>query len=640
MTEKPKQTNYGLLHGPTINRDRFLELYKKHELVHVKSLTEPSIEVDLLNHLRTLHSKFPAELEETFNFESLWGGDPASASGPSRMLPKPEDLSAFLGFSSGYPSCFYISVIVQDNTELLDLFFDPLPFRDPVELGLFHDNCVWFFLGQAKECNGQGRAEHRDFIASDGSWHVQLRSTKVWHVRRRAEEESIAIAVEPGDMIFINTREWLHRTVLQRNDIALNVSYARDFWIEEKAMQIAQAGGERAGKTNLENPWAKGRVKAGETVYTEAARFIVHDVDALAMSVFCHECGQPVVDLATEKRVADGEMSRFELVQTGLRTSSPLVDPTTRRLFCSKRCFDVTREKPFVSAHCRDGLKNELFYSLLLSGHFELLSMACTAFVQQYRADEGLLQMAEVEEENVNEKKETGTSYVMHETSLEELPFKLSPSLEVVETQTRRVRIGMRVTGFSGVVVESKASLEEFIQEANEQRKDLSANVTGFKEFDWTWTGLELEFDGPVRVDDHEMSRRKWMDSAFALLLKVVDVPTEDIAKEKQRFEKLERLFRFNLRRVASLGLLGFYPTISRIHVGRASEANCRLRFDDAPNRPATVVAIRDIPEGQDFILSMDEDEEEEKPHHRGPEDVQQHSKCEVQPTKRPRLVT
>jgi len=97
-----------------------------------------------------------------------------------------------------------------------------------------HMDRAWVFAGRNGKTRGgggggggslAGRAEHTDDVAVAGTWHVQLRGTKLWSVRpclgaRGAPwgtDEALlppprTILCEPGDVLVINTRTWWHAT--------------------------------------------------------------------------------------------------------------------------------------------------------------------------------------------------------------------------------------------------------------------------------------------------------------------------------------------------------------------------------------------------------------------------------------------
>ena len=621
---------FGILQGPDVDRESFLRLYKQHELVIIKRFAKLEENVDLVDHLRDLHASFPQLLDETFNVESTQSGSHGKSSSSSSTT-----LTQMLSELSNHrPANYYISVIVQDDQSMLDKFFKPMPFSEPHPLGLFHDNCAWFFLGNAAEHDGVGRSEHRDFIASSGSWHLQLRSTKVWHVRRSAQEEAMEIPVEAGDMIFINTYVWLHRTVLKQNAKEVNASVARDFWIEKEAFLHAQGpeNSTSVHKTNVDNPWAKGDVEKGEVVFVEEAKFIVQDADELGRSTLCQTCFQPTVDRTTARQVTEGKLSRFALIQKGLSEGVPIVDEHTRMVFCSKQCQQKANSRPSV-----DPSKKDLFYHLLQSGHFEVLFLACCAFLRGYDATEHLLPSLD-KSMDTGEPSEMGRrngEYIMHEASVEDLPFRLSQELKVVKTNVDSVCVGLKVVSFADVPVSSLEELDRLVYQANEQRKELSANATGFQEFDWKWTGLPLAFDQPIMMEVESVTRRKWVQSTFALLVAVASDRAELMEQAKRRFEKLELLFRYNTRRVGEDGLNAYYEVVSKIPVGSKCESNCRVSFGQGPNRPASIIATKRIPEGQDFILL---DGERDFQYLSSSEaDQQEYSSDDAPPLKKPR---
>ena len=81
---------------------------------------------------------------------------------------------------------YYASFVVNGGAVLNDLL-SRLPFGDaPSALAAeaTHAPRAWCFAGRNYgSANVAGRAEHTDDVPQDGTWHLQLRGTKVWKVR-------------------------------------------------------------------------------------------------------------------------------------------------------------------------------------------------------------------------------------------------------------------------------------------------------------------------------------------------------------------------------------------------------------------------------------------------------------------------
>lgn len=136
----------------------------------------------------------------------------------------------------------YCSFIVQRDEELHAelLRRSPCP-QLPVASGVEYGGAVWVFVAR----NGprdeplEGRPPHTDSVSHDGTFHYQLAGVKTW----RVEREGVAHTIEccAGDVLVVDTKHWMHSTLIGPQPDGVCVSLARDIYIGRSASEPEEA---------------------------------------------------------------------------------------------------------------------------------------------------------------------------------------------------------------------------------------------------------------------------------------------------------------------------------------------------------------------------------------------------------------
>jgi len=129
---------------------------------------------------------------------------------------------------------WYASFVVEDAASSLDEVLGGvplLPASPPIAEAYAASRHAWVFVGSNESPSTlQGRPEHTDQLdeANAGTYHRQLLGVKDWFLRHRTTGVLKAVRCEAGDLFFVDTRQWYHRTELPPQD-TLSVSLAFDF---------------------------------------------------------------------------------------------------------------------------------------------------------------------------------------------------------------------------------------------------------------------------------------------------------------------------------------------------------------------------------------------------------------------------
>eukprot|EP00746_Dinoflagellata_sp_MGD_P109508 gnl/MRDRNA2_/MRDRNA2_46905_c0_seq1.p1 gnl/MRDRNA2_/MRDRNA2_46905_c0~~gnl/MRDRNA2_/MRDRNA2_46905_c0_seq1.p1 ORF type:complete len:443 (-),score=60.95 gnl/MRDRNA2_/MRDRNA2_46905_c0_seq1:487-1815(-) len=162
-------------------------------------------------------------------------------------------------------TAWYASFVLQYNRELLQSVLTALPLNtvapQPIldEYLVQHADAVWFFFGRNMDGLGplKGRVVHTDEVSHSATWHLQVAGRKVWTIRPSdelmaadglervavANGQTFTVAAEPGDLLMLNTRLWLHSTQIPNTEEAadsLSFSYARDIFFADDVKPKAQ----------------------------------------------------------------------------------------------------------------------------------------------------------------------------------------------------------------------------------------------------------------------------------------------------------------------------------------------------------------------------------------------------------------
>lgn len=194
----------------------------------------------------------------------------------------------------------YCSFLVQNDKQILEgTIQKDLPVTDILEKSEWtYGPGLWFFFGRNPQGSPplEGRKEHTDSVAHDGTWHYQLSGVKRWYLRPTEEllkqtknfgtatpnnddddddESSDAAAASfatplvvdcrEGDVLVVNTRLWWHRTEIP-DQPSPSVSYARDFYFSQEA---ADRSGAAATMSNVDGLYASKDVDVDEIIFTE-----------------------------------------------------------------------------------------------------------------------------------------------------------------------------------------------------------------------------------------------------------------------------------------------------------------------------------------------------------------------------------
>ena len=196
----------------------------------------------------------------------------------------------------------YCSFLVQHDSKVkADLLTYKLPITNlPVftTSPFSYGPCLWFFFGRTSCDNPenqnpsntaamQGRSFHTDSISHDGTWHYQLSGTKVWCLKPTEElierwkiqygksypkqYKDNRIECKEGDIFFVNTRLWWHRTDLPQSQVP-SVSYARDVYLSKRSNDVEVFGEESSNNemTNLDGIYAANAIEEGTIIFRES----------------------------------------------------------------------------------------------------------------------------------------------------------------------------------------------------------------------------------------------------------------------------------------------------------------------------------------------------------------------------------
>jgi len=184
-----------------------------------------------------------------------------------------------LGTAKAPVGPWYASFVVQKNREAFNTFVDALPLAVPPFLSghgatraARHSKAVWVFFGQNPRARPlPGRNEHTDAIAHSGTWHLQLRGSKVWTLRPTAElarrtkslrgAGRVRVRCRTGDVLCVNTRLWWHSTHIPGR-CPLSLSVARDMYLDGRQPAPCDM-------TNVEGHYATRNIPRGTVVFTE-----------------------------------------------------------------------------------------------------------------------------------------------------------------------------------------------------------------------------------------------------------------------------------------------------------------------------------------------------------------------------------
>eukprot|EP00929_Paragymnodinium_shiwhaense_P084094 TRINITY_DN44946_c0_g2_i2.p1 TRINITY_DN44946_c0_g2~~TRINITY_DN44946_c0_g2_i2.p1 ORF type:complete len:337 (-),score=48.52 TRINITY_DN44946_c0_g2_i2:423-1433(-) len=248
--------------------EAFSAAFQEHCVVLVKGCLQRKAPVGLAE-VRRLYGSHPKMVHKTFSMEGTESKDTVVAA--RRVLG---------ASSSASPAApWYASFIVQKNPAALKDFMQALPFAEPPFLKtkrsqVRHSNAVWVFVGRNSGVGPlRGRPEHTDALEHSGTWHLQLRGTKVWKIRPTDElrkrcpslksVKSVKVRCEEGDVLCINTRLWWHQTYLPGR-CGISMSIARDVRLGDMAKEQV-----KCDMTNIEGHFATRAIPKGTVVFTE-----------------------------------------------------------------------------------------------------------------------------------------------------------------------------------------------------------------------------------------------------------------------------------------------------------------------------------------------------------------------------------
>jgi len=224
--------------------------------------------------LRRIYARHPRTVKETFNLEQ----GPEALGDPARVL-------------GTFPprGAWYVSFVVQKDRRALKTLLSAMPAGTPSFLNkqstvsrgatvtppegvLRQSDAAWVFLGNNPEPHPLcGRPEHTDAIGHSGTWHLQLRGSKVWKLRPTKElirdapalrgVRQVLVRCNAGDILCLNTRLWWHQTYLP-SKCGLSLSVARDIFLDNKNSTACDM-------TNVVGRYATKRIPKGAVVLTE-----------------------------------------------------------------------------------------------------------------------------------------------------------------------------------------------------------------------------------------------------------------------------------------------------------------------------------------------------------------------------------
>jgi hypothetical protein len=270
-----------------------MEYYRDHQILLVRGDEENHRTwKDPMDGLREIwrRSKKSAKdvLRKSWSVENACGGKPEFLT--------PDALFHRMNASSS----FYVSCIAQTDASLVKEAEKLIPFETPAPPFMFagakHSEPLWFFVGynNSDQDSMVGRPEHTDVVSHSGTWHIQLAGCKRWLLRpseskewggkapRLVHGERLSIDCLQGDILFINTRLWMHHTQIPHYVSrfgTLSFSIAKDFYCDS----VVPAGGATADSwkkqrtendteefTNIETIFASRSVRKGAIVLRES----------------------------------------------------------------------------------------------------------------------------------------------------------------------------------------------------------------------------------------------------------------------------------------------------------------------------------------------------------------------------------
>lgn len=182
----------------------------------------------------------------------------------------------------------YCSFLIQNDKQVLEDTLMRLPVQTlEFVSNIKHETALWIFFGRNPPTDLSavgdldGRPEHTDSVSHDGTWHYQLSGEKIWalrpsaemkkHLRRHFSGDSdgdlcMNLRVKKGDMLVINTRLWIHRTMipLQKHP---SVSYARDFYFSAESANLPRS---EVNMMNLDGLYAVMDIDADTIIFRES----------------------------------------------------------------------------------------------------------------------------------------------------------------------------------------------------------------------------------------------------------------------------------------------------------------------------------------------------------------------------------
>ena len=222
--EEERLPNGLVCHDASLTEDEAIKLYNRDQLLWMRlSPTEPIT----FSH-QTINQQYeqdPAFFSNHFSVENPCQHDPKHLT-PSAVFGK--NTTDSISTDSG---AYYVSSILQRNSNALSRFFESVPFaKAPFLKDAYHDDGAWLFFGYNPILEEQhednisntssstsstisstnsastssstrgtkrkknsikknstppisGRPEHTDKVQHSGTWHVQLSGTKTWYVR-------------------------------------------------------------------------------------------------------------------------------------------------------------------------------------------------------------------------------------------------------------------------------------------------------------------------------------------------------------------------------------------------------------------------------------------------------------------------
>ena len=178
----------------------------------------------------------------------------------------------------------YCSFLIQHDKKAYENVLGKLPFRELPTTKWNYEPAIWVFFGRNPLGNVllDGRPEHTDSVAKDGTFHFQLSGRKQWSLRPTAElvshvseclpelqfsnDTRLHVTCNQGDVIVINTRLWFHCTVIPPQ-ASPSVSYARDFRF--RAVPSPDGKDQASGMTNVDGLFATHDIEEGTIIFSE-----------------------------------------------------------------------------------------------------------------------------------------------------------------------------------------------------------------------------------------------------------------------------------------------------------------------------------------------------------------------------------